>query len=747
LRIADRYDVTEILGLGGMGVVYRVQDRVLDRFVALKTARLQAGAELLRRLEQEAGASARLQHPNIVPVHDVGRLADERPWFTMKEVHGTTLGEEIRRGASQTEGRPFRRLLTAMLAVCRAVAYAHGCGVLHRDLKPDNVMLGAAGEVYVLDWGIASTHAHEVDVRLGTRGFMAPEQRRGESTSVRTDVFALGAILDRLLSSSVVDHDPAILAEARDRAMSPNPANRFDGPEGLAQELEAWLDGARRRGQALALARFALDREPEIHEAMEQAEALRAESAERSSSIAPWQSTDDKAASWALEDAADSAEERASRLDVELEQGLQAALRLAPDLPEAHAALAVRYQQQHAEAEARRESRAASRARLRLEFHLGALPLGHVRRSSGERYLRGDGALTLHSEPSGVDVRLYRYEAHGRRLVPQFLRSLGPTPLDEVPLPMGSYLCVLERPGFESVRVPVFVPRLGHAGDPHPGSGEVVPVRLPVSGELPADAVVVPPGWFSSGGDEGAYGAHPRRELWCDGFVMHRLPITNAQYIEFLDELVAAGREADALRWAPRERAASPDRRGALLYRRDEDGRFAVQTDADGDEWQLHWPVLFVDWDCARAYLAHLAQKTEHPWRLPGELEWEKAARGADGRGYPWGDFMDPTFCCMNKSHPGRRQPSEIHTFAVDESPAGVRGLGGNVRDWCLDADGVVDGQQVVIPEIGDVERPRAVRGGSWCTDARIARCATRTTFTRASRDPNLSLRGLFRWP
>ncbi|MEM6927249.1 MAG: serine/threonine-protein kinase, partial [Myxococcota bacterium] len=407
MRIADRYEVTEILGMGGMGVVYRVEDCVLKRSVALKTARPDADAELLRRLEQEARASSRLQHPNILPVHDVGRLDDGRPWFTMREVRGSTLGVQIRRESSDAHGRSFRQLLTALLAVCRAVAYAHGRGVLHRDLKPDNIMLGAVGEAYVLDWGIASTDAHQDDVRLGTRGFMAPEQRRGAPASVQTDVFALGAILDQLLSVAPPDHDRTILVDARRRAMSPSLADRFDTPESLALELEAWLDGARRRGQALALTRSTLEREPEIRRARERAEALRAESIEQSSMVATWQPANDKAAGWALEDAAEREEERASRLDVELEQGLQAALQLAPDLPEAHAALAARYQQQHVEAEARREPRRASRARLQLEFHLRALPSGHSERRSAERYLGGDGALTLHSEPSGAEVRLY----------------------------------------------------------------------------------------------------------------------------------------------------------------------------------------------------------------------------------------------------------------------------------------------------------------------------------------------------
>jgi formylglycine-generating enzyme required for sulfatase activity len=118
-----------------------------------------------------------------------------------------------------------------------------------------------------------------------------------------------------------------------------------------------------------------------------------------------------------------------------------------------------------------------------------------------------------------------------------------------------------------------------------------------------------------------------------------------------------------------------------------------------------------VTWTQARRYAAWRAQREALPWRLPAELEWEKAARGVDGRFFPWGDHLDPSFCCMLRSHLGRPLPALVSDFPFDESPYGVRGLAGNMRDWCLDlvsAEGQslqepVTDERVVIPTIPEL--------------------------------------------
>ncbi len=224
-----RYAVLERVGAGGMGDVYRARDRELDREVALKVMHAHLlDADVIRRVEQEARIIARLEHPGIVPVHDVGRLPDGRVYYVMKLVRGRRLDQHITPQARLADRlRIFER-------ICEAVAFAHARGVIHRDLKPQNVMIGEFGEVLVLDWGIARlldaapaaaaphaapadpppprtdafdewatrTHATTPGAVLGTPAFMPPEQARGEHERVgqRSDVFALGALLYFLLT-------------------------------------------------------------------------------------------------------------------------------------------------------------------------------------------------------------------------------------------------------------------------------------------------------------------------------------------------------------------------------------------------------------------------------------------------------------------------------------------------------------------------------------------------------------------
>ncbi len=158
---ARRYEPRELLGRGGMGSVHRCYDPALGRAVAMKriTPQLVENTEVVERFLLEARVQGRLEHPSIIPVHELGVDDRGHPYFTMKTIQGTTLRAVLKalaRGDSDT-ARDYsrRRLLTAFLAVCQAIAYAHSLGVLHRDLKTANIMLGEFGEVYVLDSGIA----------------------------------------------------------------------------------------------------------------------------------------------------------------------------------------------------------------------------------------------------------------------------------------------------------------------------------------------------------------------------------------------------------------------------------------------------------------------------------------------------------------------------------------------------------------------------------------------------------------
>src|SRR6185503_7263968 len=203
--VGTRYAFVKELGRGGMGTVYLAEDQELDRLVAIKVLNATEVTDGLReRMFREAQIIARLEHPGIVPVHDAGTLPDGRIFYAMKFVRGSRLDDYTAQGAS------LRDRLRKFQAVCDAVAFAHAHGVIHRDLKPQNIMIGSFGEVLVMDWGVAKIREdpHQSAVFntsdgtvIGTRNYMSPEQARGEvEIDERADVYSLGAVLKFLLT-------------------------------------------------------------------------------------------------------------------------------------------------------------------------------------------------------------------------------------------------------------------------------------------------------------------------------------------------------------------------------------------------------------------------------------------------------------------------------------------------------------------------------------------------------------------
>ena len=219
----DGYDLGAELGRGGMGIVYRARDRGLNRPVAVKALQpwLCASREAVGRFLDEARITGRLQHPGIPPVHHVGTLPDGRPFLAMKLIAGDTLDALLKARPDPAHDRG--RFVAVFEHVCQAVACAHGSRVIHRDLKPANVMVGAFGEVQVMDWGLAKaladpesrepqavepprapglTNPTRPGTILGTPAFMSPEQAAGAGARVdeQADVFGLGAILCAILT-------------------------------------------------------------------------------------------------------------------------------------------------------------------------------------------------------------------------------------------------------------------------------------------------------------------------------------------------------------------------------------------------------------------------------------------------------------------------------------------------------------------------------------------------------------------
>src|ERR1022692_3483887 len=283
------YEIVSPLGAGGMGEVYRARDPRLKREVAIKVLpqAFSLDADRLHRFEQEALATAALNHPNILAVFDIG-TNEGSPWVVSELLEGETLRERLRSGAIAV-----RKTLDYALQIAHGLAAAHEKGIIHRDLKPENLFLTKDGRVKILDFGLAKltqadsgdhtslptmTHATEAGVVLGTAGYMSPEQVRGTAVDARSDIFSFGAILYEMISgkrafhrdtpadtmSSILKEDPPELNETN-RNVSPalerivhhclekNPEARFHSASDIAFDLEH-LSGLAGSGARAAMA-------------------------------------------------------------------------------------------------------------------------------------------------------------------------------------------------------------------------------------------------------------------------------------------------------------------------------------------------------------------------------------------------------------------------------------------------------------------------------------------------------------
>jgi serine/threonine-protein kinase len=701
------------LGMGGMGEVRAVWDGRFSRRLALKLMRrsLARSGSARRRFLREGSMTAGLAHPGIVAVHDRGELPDGRLWFTMKEVRGQTL---------DALGRPpARRWVELLLRVCEAVGYAHQQGIVHRDLKPANVMVGEFGEVMVMDWGLARrldenpASQRQVDAelaafdppsdpaltgagaRLGTPGWMAPEQRRTALVEPPADVWALGAMLR--LAHGEDDELDAIIA----KACSPEAADRYPEAGALAAQLRAWLDGSLRRERALRLLDTARAELPRIAALRAKADHREARAAQRLQELGPRSPVGPRAAAWRWQDEARALREAAEAAEVEALQRVRGALQVDPDLLPAHALLAEHHRQEVVRAEARADSIATTR-------HLAGLR-AHDVDGRHAAFLRGHGRLDLDSAPSGVRVQAWRLAPRERRLQPVEQRILGTTPLRSQPLPPGSWLLEL---GDSGVRVPVQLDRLGH------WQGGRVPLD-----PAPDGACLVPAGPFRAGGDPEACDSLPACTPRLPAFWIQRHPVTVAQWAAWLDWLLEQDGPAAADQMAPR----SPEGGPAGLLRDGAHHRCA--PDPTGQVWRPDEPVTLVTWRQATAYARWRADQTGLPWRLPRELEWEKAARGVDGRAWPFGHHLDPAWAFYVESlgDSGGRAP--VTAWPEDRSVYGVHGLAGGVRDLCADPwreRGWIDesGHMMDIPN--SPAPLRMVRGGSALSAAPLTRAACR---------------------
>ncbi|AUX25920.1 protein kinase [Sorangium cellulosum] len=785
-----RYEVGEALGAGGAGKVVKARDREIGRVVALKTLKPGAEADSVvgNRFLTEARITAQLEHPNIIPVYDLGTLPSGQPYYSMRVVKRQSL-QNVLTSPELRKQWPLVRLIGAFVQISRALAYAHRRGVAHRDIKPENVLLGDYGEVYLGDWGNAKllsraevTEPISLDpgggqdfgrkrrealasALSGTPGYIAPEQIRGDHARIdqRADIFALGVVLYEILTGEHPFDAPTVLAvilatQTRDpkppRSISPScpllledlclamlskdPDRRPPTADRVAAEAEAFLEGAkermRRREEAIKLCELAkapLERDRRLDG---ERERLVEEARRLLKDVKAYEPIERKRAGWELEDRAAEVEREQARAAAEAIDLYTKALAYDPDLVEARAGLAdlywsraVRADQEHQHA-----------ARIYHEALVAEFDVGRY-----AALLSADAVVSVDSSPPGASVVAYRYVERDRILVASDERPLGRTPLREVHLSPGSYLLVLKRAGYRDVRYPLLLKR---------GTHHRVEVNLYTDAEIGDGFVYIPGGAFIAGGDAQAYDPLRRAELDVPDFAIAKFPVTFREYCEFLNELET--RDLDlALKRAPHGTRGSE---GYVARPAAGGGWEPLPTVVEGDAQKLFpaeeghlWnlPVVLIDWYDAVAYCRFRSERDGIELRLPTELEWEKAARGTDGRFYPWGDHFDPTFCLMRSSRPFLSQPEPVGTFPIDTSPYGVRDMAGGVREWVADVHGERSWAEtsreleLSVDAGGDAPPWRISRAGSWAADAQQCRSASRARSFGVARALNLSFR------
>jgi eukaryotic-like serine/threonine-protein kinase len=691
LALPSRYTWLDSLGEGGQGSVELVVDKDLGRCVALKTLHNhKKGKEELIDLYRESRITGQLEHPHIMPIYDVGQLPDGRLYYTMPRLPGESLHHVLalrRRGNAETLARwPLIPLLQVLEKVCQGVGYAHAHGVVHRDLKPANILLGKHGEVLVVDWGIARVlHSSDgargrlwsregeerVERVRGSPPYMAPEQiKHPDHVSPAADVFCLGVILYEVLCrespfpgstlEEVVEmlcHErpvpprerapqlriPAEVEEICLRSLEKFPGHRYTDASDLATALSDFLSGGKRQDAATRRLREAESLRSRYRVLVRRKEDGWVELDAGRQAVGEHPGEEEGRRLERLKDRVGSLERAADGVFSEAVWSLHRALADDPENREIQAVLGELYGDRYAEAEWLHDDReqAFFRAMLR-QFDDGRW----------SRWLRSGAELLLETIPDDTPMALYRLQERDGRMEPGELIApdshnswqIAPGRYGLAPLPTSTDG---KGPSSNSWFYPVLLDR-----------GTKRHLILDVRGEDKSGErfCFVPGGPTQVGGDRLAAGASYQDRPYIAPFAIARNPVTVGAYARFLDWLTAH----DPVEARIRTPLTQPNR-------------------AQSDERQ---PITGISHNDALAYCDWLRGATGVVLRLPTAAEWEKAARGADGRSFPWGDHMATGYCASLELGNPQGPPPNVGSFPQDISPFGVEDTAGGVWEW-----------------------------------------------------------------
>lgn len=597
-----------------------------------------------------------------------------------------------------------------LIRVGRVVAYVHRRGIIHRDLCPEHVIVERGGTVSLGGWALA------------TPSLFQPEH----AATVQIDVKAIGYLLLYVASPGDVPF-PACMLDAVDEictaansamaaieAVAPRLAElakrcitgTLADIRPVLDELGDWLEHAEAKRRFDALAPLG----DEVRKLHRQARALDLAARIARDAVRPWQSELYKRRWWLNEEWAKRLRARAFRAE---QRWLSQVSPLCTLVPSARSVLLSYYQECLDEVDGTGDCERARLVESVLSVNFGI----HALRDAEQTYrIRLDARRVR-------GLSLERYEIGSRVARSVDKQSLAGGTVHVLDLTAGGYVASYSCHG-QRVRLP-FVVRRGQS------STTSVELPAPKRGLLGEDEVFVAGGLCRVGGDELAGDGLPHQVVYVEAFIMKLHAVTHGEYRAFLQDLCRNDQAWLAGEFAPKRR--TPGGKAPL---------YAPSKGDDSERWTEHrlgTPVCGVSWFGARAF-AEWRSTQDCTWRLPHELEWEKAARGVDGRPYPWGWHGDESYANMANSHREAAHPLIVKEYAaqfpVDTSPYGVRGLGGNMRTWCInpwrpvgprlcrtDEGAVIDRSDVVR---GYSEELAVLRGGSFATVLRGCRSAGR---------------------
>ena len=434
--------------------------------------------------------------------------------------------------------------------------------------------------------------------------------------------------------------------------------------------------------------------------------------------------TAQRLALWTDEQTLLNCQQEVVELDAERRRQLQQALIVCPDSEEALEALAHDCMDRHADAVMARQVGLGRAIITEAVGYLDKLPEGSAARAAGMDHFQGTRRVRV-TLPESAAVTVSRFELENKRQVREPFNRFEAKTID-LDLPVGSYCLTIDAPERSEVTYPVHLTH-GRDWEAKPPNGPARPLPLPSPADMGLQDRYVPESWFCAGGDPDAPNGLSEERVWLDGFIIRETPVTHRQYLAFVNDVLHAKGYDEASLWLPREQSTSESELGKSIYVHEGD-HFVHML---GDSMNEH-PVVHITWFEAVAFAHWLAETTGQPWRLPSELEWEKAARGVDRRCFPWGDQFDPMFCIMMDSHVGKPEIRSVNHNLLDCSLYGVRSLAGNTREWCLDrfqaeSYPIRDGR-LVFPSYDDLicEEFRSCRGGSYGNAAQRTRSGDR---------------------